>query len=81
MISAPSGEAVYSFSFDKDVMEVYFALGGLLEGQTYTLTAGENAMEFTYDPDGCVVNEQELPMAERGGWGGFPGMPGPGGRR
>ena len=82
-IAEPSGNVVYFFTLDKDVMEVYLALGGLLDGQTYTLTVGENVMEFTYDAEDCVVSEQELPITERGGFpggpGGFPGMPG--GRR
>lgn len=87
VITDPSGGSVYSFAFDKDVMEVYLALGGLLEGQTYTLTVGDTVMEFTYAAGGCVISEQELPVIAQAGMpggGGFPGMPGggfPGGGR
>ncbi len=80
-VTDPAGAQVYSFSFDRDVTEVLMAMAGLLEGQSYTLTAGENVMDFTYTASGCVVNEQELPAAASGGWGGSSGGPGGFGRR
>lgn len=84
VIAAPSGEAVYVFSFDRDVTEVLVGMGGLLEGQTYTMTAGDEVMIFVYTAQGCVISEQALPVtASSGGWGpggGMPGMPGGGPR-
>ena len=75
VITDPSGEVVFSAAFDRDVETVYLALGGLLEGQTYTLTAGENAVQFTYAADGCFIEEPEITFPQ-GGFGGFPGFPG-----
>ncbi len=78
ILTEPGGETVYAVSFASDASAVMLSLDGLLDGQTYALTVGENAVEFTYDADGCFVSEPEPVRESR--QGGFPGMPG-GGRR
>ena len=80
-LNDPAGNTVYSFVFDRDVTEVMLVMDGLLNGQSYTLNAGENTHEFTYSASGVVISEQEPPINERSGWGGNGGgMPGGWGR-
>ena len=70
-----SGAEVYAVSFENDAGAFLLALDGLMDGQPYTMTAGEQSVEFTYEADGSFVSEPEPVMASRGGFPGFPGMP------
>lgn len=69
-ITDPSGSEVYAFTLDRDAAVVLLVMDGLLDGQSYTLTAGENTMEFTYTSEGNVVIEQSFSASsERSGRG------------
>ena len=73
-LTDPSGDEVYAVSFENDAGAFLLALDGLLDGQPYTLAAGEQTVDFTYEADGSFVSEPEpVTAASRGG---FPGMPG-----
>ena len=73
VLTDPAGTLIYSFSFDRDVMEVFVLSDGLMNEQTYTLTAGDDVLSFPYNAAGSVVNEQALPnMSASGGRGGPP---------
>lgn len=76
----PNGNAVMTLTRETDTGAVLIASGGLMEGQTYTLTAGEDiSFDVEIDAADCVIRatEPSVPV-QTGGWG---GMPMPGGRR
>jgi len=82
VITDAAGTPVFSYVPHIDTGAILIATGALLEGQPYMLTAGENVTAVDYLADDCFVSEPEIVMPQgRGGFpGGFPGMPGPGGR-